>query len=214
MGTRQAWRANNITNTLVPMFCAEMDGIHSLKDTVVILATNRPDLIDPAILRPGRIDRKIKISRPNRKGCEDILKIYLKGKREHLDINKLTEPFLNKLFSKSSEQEVLIMTLKTGETQPLYWKDFISGAIIEGVVQRAKEMAIERAISGDELLIKTNDLLQSLKMEFAEGSLLPAQSNLEDWLQLLDIDPHNVVWVRRPRDTDSVAAETIRRSMI
>jgi proteasome-associated ATPase len=191
-----------------------MDGIHSLKDTVVILATNRPDLIDPAILRPGRIDRKIKISRPNRKGCEDILKIYLNGKQEHSDIKKMTEPFLNKLFAKTSGQEVLIMTLKTGETRPLYWKDFISGAIIEGVVQRAKEMAIERAIAGGELLIKTDDLLQSLETEFTEGSLLPAQPNLEDWLQLLDIDPHNVVWVRRPRDSDNAAAETFRRSMI
>ncbi|MEE1551106.1 MAG: AAA family ATPase, partial [Nitrospinaceae bacterium] len=78
LGTRQAIRGNNISNTLVPMFCAEMDGIQSLRDAVVILATNRPDLIDPAILRPGRIDRKIKVGRPNHEDCNAILKVYLK----------------------------------------------------------------------------------------------------------------------------------------
>ncbi|MFQ5673115.1 MAG: AAA family ATPase [Nitrospinales bacterium] len=214
LGTRQAWRTNNITNTLVPMFCAEMDGIQSLKETVVILATNRPDLIDPAILRPGRIDRKIKIGRPNREGCSDILKIYLDGKLEHADIQKMTAPFLDKLFTKSPKQEVLILTLKTGETKSLYWKNFISGAIIEGVVQRAKELAIERAIAGGELVLKADDLSRSLETEFTEGSLLPAQPNLEDWLQLLDIDPQDVVRVRRPRDSDSDAAMTFKRSMI
>ena len=216
LGTRQATRGNNISNTLVPMFCAEMDGIQSLRDAVVILATNRPDLIDPAILRPGRIDRKIKVGRPNREDCNAILKVYLKPNlpREHKNLDDMTQPFLNALFKKSSQQEVLVLTLRSGKLKKLYWKDFISGAIIEGVVKRTKEKAIERAIDGKELRIMSKDLTECLETEFKEGNLLPAESNMEDWLQLLDLDPRHVVRVRRPNDSDQAASETFNRSII
>lgn len=216
LGTRQAMRGNNINNTLVPMFCAEMDGIQSLRDAVVILATNRPDLIDPAILRPGRIDRKIKVGRPNREDCNAILKVYLKPNlpREYEDLNQMTQPFLEVLFRKNSQQEVLVLTLRSGKFKKLYWKDFISGAIIEGVVKRAKEKAIERAIDGKELKIISKDLTQCLETEFKDGNLLPAESNLEDWLQLLDLDPRHVVRVRRPNASDKAASETLNRSII
>ena len=216
LGTRQAMRGNNISNTLVPMFCAEMDGIQSLREAVVILATNRPDLIDPAILRPGRIDRKIKVGRPNREDCNAILKVYLKPNlpREHENLDQMTQPFLDALFKKSPRQEVLVLTLRTGKLKKLYWKDFISGAIIEGIVKRTKEKAIERAIDGKELKILSKDLTECLKTEFTDGNLLPAESNLEDWLQLLDLDPRDVVRVRRPNQSDQAAAETLNRSII
>ena len=216
LGTRQAMRGNNINNTLVPMFCAEMDGIQSLRDAVVILATNRPDLIDPAILRPGRIDRKIKVGRPNREDCNAILKVYLKPNlpREHENLDQMTQPFLDALFRKSSRQEVLVLTLRTGKLKNLYWKDFISGAIIEGIVKRTKEKAIERAIDGKELKILSKDLTECLETEFTDGNLLPAESNLEDWLRLLDLDPRDVVRVRRPNQSDQAAAETLNRSII
>jgi len=216
LGTRQAMRGNNISNTLVPMFCAEMDGIQSLRDAVVILATNRPDLIDPAILRPGRIDRKIKVGRPNREDCDAILKVYLKPNlpREHENLDQMTQPFLDALFRKSSRQEVLVLTLRTGKLKNLYWKDFISGAIIEGIVKRTKEKAIERAIDGKELKILSKDLTECLETEFKDGNLLPVESNLEDWLRLLDLDPHHVVRVRRPNQSDQAAAETLNRSII
>ena len=216
LGTRQAMRGNNISNTLVPMFCAEMDGIQSLREAVVILATNRPDLIDPAILRPGRIDRKIKVGRPNREDCNAILKVYLKPNlpREHENLDQMTQPFLDALFKKSSRQEVLVLTLRTGKLKNLYWKDFISGAIIEGIVKRTKEKAIERAIDGKELKILSKDLTECLETEFTDGNLLPAESNLEDWLQLLDLDPRDVVRVRRPNQSDQAAAETLNRSII
>ncbi len=216
LGTRQAMRGNNISNTLVPMFCAEMDGIQSLREAVVILATNRPDLIDPAILRPGRIDRKIKVGRPNREDCNAILKVYLKPNlpREHENLDQMTQPFLDALFRKSSRQEVLVLTLRTGKLKKLYWKDFISGAIIEGIVKRTKEKAIERAIDGKELKILSKDLTECLETEFKDGNLLPVESNLEDWLRLLDLDPHHVVRVRRPNQSDQAAAETLNRSII
>ena len=216
LGTRQAMRGNNISNTLVPMFCAEMDGIQSLREAVVILATNRPDLIDPAILRPGRIDRKIKVGRPNREDCNAILKVYLKPNlpREHENLDQMTQPFLDALFKKSSRQEVLVLTLRTGKLKNLYWKDFISGAIIEGIVKRTKEKAIERAIDGKELKILSKDLTECLETEFKDGNLLPVESNLEDWLRLLDLGPHHVVRVRRPNQSDQAAAETLNRSII
>ena len=216
LGTRQAMRGNNISNTLVPMFCAEMDGIQSLREAVVILATNRPDLIDPAILRPGRIDRKIKVGRPNREDCNAILRVYLKPNlpREHENLDQMTQPFLDALFRKSSRQEVLVLTLRTGKLKNLYWKDFISGAIIEGIVKRTKEKAIERAIDGKELKILSKDLTECLETEFKDGNLLPVESNLEDWLRLLDLDPHHVVRVRRPNQSDQAAAETLNRSII
>ncbi|MEC9423689.1 MAG: AAA family ATPase [Nitrospinota bacterium] len=216
LGTRQAWRGSNISNTVVPMFCAEMDGIQSLRDTVVILATNRPDLIDPAVIRPGRIDRKIKVRRPNREECKQILRVYLKNglPREYEDFDKMAGPFLDNLFNRNPEQEVLVMTLRSGGNKKMYWCDFISGAAIEGIIKRAKEHAIERAIDGEKLCITVDDLTTALKTEFKEGSLLPAESNLEDWLHLLDMESKNVVRVRKPNESDSATENTIRRSVI
>ena len=216
LGTRQAWRGSNISNTVVPMFCAEMDGIQSLRDTVVILATNRPDLIDPAIVRPGRIDRKIKVRRPDREECKQILRVYLKDglPREHEDFDQMAEPFLDRLFKRNPEQEVLVLTLRSGGNRKMYWSDFISGAAIEGIMKRSKESAIERAIEGETLCITVDDLTTALETEFKEGSLLPAESNLEDWLQLLDMESKNVVRVRKPNEADSAAENTIRRSVI
>ncbi|MCZ6540274.1 MAG: AAA family ATPase, partial [Nitrospinae bacterium] len=216
LGTRQALRVNNISNTLVPMFCAEMDGIQSAREMVVILATNRPDLIDPAILRSGRIDRKIKVGRPNRKDCQAILKVYLKPELpiEGDRLEDLVHPFLDHLFKKTPDQEALVLTLRNGEFQKLYWKDFISGAVLEGIVLRAKERAIERAIAGEELQIKADDLMHALKSEFTENSILPTDANMEDWLQLLDFDPKKVVRVRLPNDSDQAASDTLSRSII
>ncbi|MBT5869019.1 MAG: AAA family ATPase [Nitrospinaceae bacterium] len=216
LGTRQAWRGSNISNTVVPMFCAEMDGIQSLRDTVVILATNRPDLIDPAVIRPGRVDRKIKVSRPNREECKAILRVYLKEElpREHEGFDAMAEPFLDSLFKRSSDQEVLVLTLRSGGNRKMYWNDFISGAVLEGIMKRAKEKAIERAITGETLSLTVDDLLVSLETEFKEGSLLPAESNMEDWLQLLDVDAKHVVRVRRPDEADKATENTLRRSII
>src|SRR4051812_18163303 len=159
LGTRRASRHSNILSTLVPMFCSEMDGIDSLNDVVIILASNRADLIDPAILRPGRIDRKIKVRRPNRIGSREIYRIYLTDDLPYANsvlegaesksaaINTLIEHLLDAHFAKREENKFLEITLRSGRKEMVYRSDLLSGAIIASVVERAKGMAIKRAIT-------------------------------------------------------------------
>src|SRR5215211_4322332 len=150
LGTRRASRHSNILSTLVPMFCSEMDGIDSLGDVVIILASNRADLIDPAILRPGRIDRKIKVQRPNRAGAREIYRIYLTDDlpfdasvltgSESLAgaVDALIERLLEAQFARRDENKFLEITLRSGRKETVYRSDLLSGAIIASVVERAK----------------------------------------------------------------------------
>src|SRR3982751_6676726 len=171
LGTRRASRHSNILSTLVPMFCSEMDGIDSLNDVVIILASNRADLIDPAILRPGRIDRKIKVNRPNREGARDIYRIYLTDDLPYdgalakeagnigAAIDKLIERGLDVQFARREENKFLEITLRSGRKEILYRSDLLSGAIIASIVERAKGMAIKRSIAaGEENGIREIDL--------------------------------------------------------
>ena len=206
LGTRMAMRSHNISNTVVPMFCSEMDGIESLQDVVIILASNRPDLIDPAILRPGRIDRKIKVLRPDEEGGRDILKIYLTPDlpideqeiESHGDINaavdSLVELAAQEIFATNDNNRFLEVTLRSGRKDILHRGDLASGAILESIVRRAKELAIRKSIaSGTEEGISGDDLLQAIETEYAENEIFPPTDNTEDWLKLLDYDPENVV---------------------
>jgi len=215
LGTRRASRYSNILSTLVPMFCAEMDGIDSLNDVVIILASNRADLIDPAILRPGRIDRKIKIDRPNKEGAREIYRIYLTNElpydgalakeADHIGdaIEKLIERFVDWQFAKRDENKFLEVTLRSGRKEILYRSDLISGAIIASVVERAKGMAIKRAIAvraglaeSPETIpdegITEQDLQMSFHAEYAENDIFPPTDITEDWLKLIDYDPEYV----------------------
>src|SRR3954466_6224270 len=206
LGTRRASRYSNILSTLVPMFCAEMDGIDSLHDVVIILASNRADLIDPAILRPGRIDRKIKVNRPNREGSRDIYRIYLTpdlpydgalGKESEnigAALDKLIERFVDWQFARRDENKFLEVTFRSGRKETLYRSDLISGAIIASIVERAKAIAIKRAIATqqDEGLRET-DLQLAFNAEYSENDIFPATDITEDWLKLIDYDPENVV---------------------
>jgi proteasome-associated ATPase len=208
LGTRRASRYSNILSTLVPMFCTEMDGIESLAEVVIILASNRADLIDPAILRPGRIDRKIKVARPTREGARDIYHIYLApnlpydpalvreaGSIEG-SINVLIDKLIEMQFSHRDENRFLSITLRSGKKETLYRGDLISGAIIASIVERAKGLAIKRAIaSGLEEGIGIDDLRASLDAEYLENDIFPPGDLTEDWLQLIDYDPENVVKV-------------------
>jgi len=220
LGTRRASRYSNILSTLVPMFCSEMDGIDSLNDVVIILASNRADLIDPAILRPGRIDRKIKVDRPNKEGAREIYRIYLTNDLPYdgalakeadnigAAIEKLIERFVDWQFAKRDENKFLEVTLRSGRKEVLYRADLISGAIIASVVERAKGMAIKRAIasqrgSADSAVagvadpgfsgITEQDLQMSFQAEYAENDIFPPTDITEDWLKLIDYDPEYVV---------------------
>ena len=221
LGTRRASRSFNISSTLVPMFCSEMDGIESLQDVVIILASNRPDLIDPAVLRPGRIDRKIKVSRPNRDSAAAILNVYLTEDlplhREWVDQHggdrkkscaDLIDHALSAIFSRVDENRLLSIRLRSGQNKILYRGDLISGAILSSVVQRAKERAIDRMIAAgtDEPGGMTlDDLVSSVHAEFREGEMLPPDDAAEEWLKLLDHHPEQVVGIssfRRGRQAE------------
>jgi len=195
LGTRRAGRYSNILSTLVPMFCSEMDGIESLHDIVIILASNRADLIDPAILRPGRIDRKIKVSRPDKDGTREIFKIYL-GQDVPLagPMESLLDAVVGTLFSRREENRFLEVQLRSSRSHILYRGDLSSGAMIASIVERAKELAIKRSIASQkDEGISEADLLQSIDLEYHENDIFPPTDITEDWLKLLDYDPENVV---------------------
>src|SRR5262249_24179984 len=224
LGTRRASRYSNILSTLVPMFCAEMDEIDSLNDVVIILASNRADLIDPAILRPGRIDRKIKVDRPDKAGSREIYRIYLTNElpydgalakeADHIGdaIEKLIERFVDWQFAKRDENKFLEVTLRSGRKEILYRSDLISGAIIASVVERAKGMAIKRSIGRAAALarcadpgpdgISEADLQVAFNAEYLENEIIPATDITEDWLKLIDYDPDNVVKISPVRMLD------------
>lgn len=222
LGTRRSMRSFNINNTLVPMFCAEMDGIESLRDVVIILASNRPDLIDPAVLRPGRIDRKIKVVRPTREAAADILKVYLTAELP-LDENLVSAhggdkaaaceaviaEVVDRIFTRSDENRLLAVRLRNGQNKVLYRGDLVSGAILASIVQRAKEKAIERVIHKDKDQVSAgitlDDLLQATQEEYRAGEVLPPDDAAEEWLKLLDHHPEQVVGVssfRRGRQAE------------
>lgn len=210
-GTRRSMRSYNLSNTLVPMFCAELDGIESLSQVVVILASNRPDMIDPAVLRSGRIDRKIKVGRPGRKDVGEILRVYLKadlpyassnsqksGTADETPASKIIDGLLENLFQPSPDNRVLAIRLRNGRREILYRRDLLSGAVLAGIVRRAKERAIERAIqAGNQGSsgLTLEDLLVSTNQEFKESEIFPPDDSAEEWLKLLDYHPDQVVGV-------------------
>jgi proteasome-associated ATPase len=206
LGTRRASRYSNILSTLVPMFCSEMDGIDSLHDVVIILASNRADLIDPAILRPGRIDRKIKVNRPNKEGAREIYRIYLTNDLPYdgalakeadgigAAIDRLIDRTLDWQFARRDENKFLEVTLRSARKETLYRSDLLSGAIIASIVERSKGIAIKRAIATQqEEGIRETDLQLSFVAEFSENDIFPPTDITEDWLKLIDYDPENVV---------------------
>jgi proteasome-associated ATPase len=196
LGTRHAVRiGTNILSTLVPMFCTEMDGLESLQNVVVIIASNRADLIDPAILRPGRIDRKIRVRRPDKSAAREIYKIYLK---EELPLAESRDALVDAVaeahYAKVEENRFLDVSYRSGRHDYLYRGDLASGAIIAAIVERAKEYAIKRSIEqGGECPLTRQDLLDALVKEYRENDLFPPSDITEDWLKLTDFDPGNVV---------------------
>lgn len=209
--TRSSGRYLNISNTVVPQFCAELDGLQSLDNVVLMLTSNRPDYIDPAVLRPGRIDRKVKVDRPDRGASMQILGIYLHDglpldpavmKRNHGEIDcarkEIIEELTDFIWKKSKENEFVKVFLRSGSSETLYYKDMISGALLKSVVDRAKDAAIKRAIADPkgESGISLEDLTAAARQEYKENEIFPKSDTMEDWLQLLDYAPENVASVK------------------
>jgi len=202
-----------MSSTLVPMFCTEMDGLDPLQNVVVILASNRADLIDPAILRPGRIDRKIRVKRPTEEGAKKIFEIYLS---DNLPLGEakgeLVETVVKAQYAHTPENAFLEVTYRSGKKDTLYRGDLASGAIIAAVVQRAKGLAIKRSIeSHQETALTREDLLTALQQEYAENDLFPATDITEDWLKLTDFDPDNVIRLGpvKPRKPDLASSRIV-----
>src|SRR5216117_2828016 len=211
LGTRHGGRYHSMASTLVPMFCTEMDGIEPLQNVVVILASNRAELTDPAILRPGRIDRKIRVRRPDKGAALEIYKIYL---TDNLPLAEgrdgMAETIVEAHYAKSDENRFLDITFRSGRHDYLYRGDLASGAIIAAVVERAKEFAIKRSIElKRESPITMPDLLQALEKEYRENDLFPPSDITEDWLKLTDFDPGNVVRLAPYRSGDKSKSSSV-----
>ena len=209
--TRNSGRFTNISNTVVPQFCAEMDGLVSSENVVVMLTSNRPDYIDPAILRPERIDRRVRVRRPDKKAARDILSIYM---NENVPIaqaeleahnndpkeaaSAMVDATIAYLWRKTGETEFLDVFQRNGSTERLYWKDLVSGALLSSLVERAKDYAIKRAIETKNPAegITQADLNRAVASEYKENEIFPKSDAVEDWLMLLDQAPENVADVK------------------
>lgn len=209
--TRSSGRYLNISNTVVPQFCAELDGLQSLENVVLMLTSNRPDYIDPAVLRPERIDRKVKVGRPDRDSTIQILGIYLhEGIPLEPDLlrrwddevdcarKEIIETTVEHLWRTSKETEFLKVFLRNGSTDTLHFRDLVSGALLKSIVDRAKDYAIKRAIADPSRApgISVQDMIEAVEQEYRENEIFPRGDTQEDWLQLLDYAPENVASVK------------------
>jgi len=207
--TRGTGISSDVESTIVPQLLSELDGVEALKNVIVIGASNREDLIDPAILRPGRLDVKIKIERPGEQAARQIFGIYLAdgvpidqqeiddagGDRSRL-IEQMVDKVVADMFSTAEHNEFLEVTYANGDKEVLYFKDFSSGAMIENVVRRAKKEAIKREIAEGVRGIRTSDLLGAIKQEFREHEDLPNTTNPDDWARISGKKGERIVYVR------------------
>lgn len=219
--TRGTGISSDMESTIVPQFLSEIDGVESLRDVIVIGASNRQDLIDPAVLRPGRLDIKIKIPRPDKQSAKDILGKYLTsdlplaeseltqhGSDRGTFIHHLIETTVEAMYALTEENQFLEVTYANGEKETVYFKDFASGALIESVVSRAKKLAIKRAISGEAKGLKTDDFLRGIREEFKEQEDLPNTTHPDDWAKIAGKKGEKIVHVRTlTTDEDSEPRE-------
>src|SRR6056297_3396051 len=194
--TRGSGVSSDVETTIVPQLLAEIDGVEGLKDVVIIGASNREDMIDPAILRPGRLDVKIKVDRPDAGAAREIFEIYLheglplatsevtEAGGPAAAVTRMIERTVEKMYADEVDNEFLEVTYANGEKEVLYFKDFNSGAMIENVVARAKKLAIKRFLATEERGLSTADLLTAIREEFRENEDLPNTTNPDDWARI------------------------------
>ncbi len=207
--TRGSGVSSDVENTIVPQLLSEIDGVEQLKNVIVIGASNREDMIDPAILRPGRLDVKIKIERPDGSAAKDIFSKYLTSSlplaKEILDkasddrdqaLQRMILETVDRMYSEAEENRFLEVTYANGDKEVLYFKDFNSGAMIENIVSRAKKMAIKRFLETDEKGIKPTDLFDAVTDEFKENEDLPNTTNPDDWARISGKKGERIVYVR------------------
>jgi proteasome-associated ATPase len=206
--TRGSGISSDVESTIVPQLLSELDGVETLKNVIVIGASNREDLIDPAILRPGRLDVKIKIERPDTPQAADIMGKYLNdGVPIHVEevdragdvktaVTRMIGQTVERMYAPSDENRFLEVTYASGDKEVLYFKDFNSGAMIENIVRRAKKEAIKRFLSTGEKGIKSEDLQQAIRDEFKENEDLPNTTNPDDWARISGKKGERIVYVR------------------
>ena len=203
--------SSDMESTLVPQFLAEIDGVESLRDVVVIGASNRQDLLDPAVLRPGRLDIKIKIDRPTAEGAKDIFAKYFTSdlpiapsELERFDsdsgktVQHLIDQAIDEMYATSEENKFIEVTYARGEREILYFKDVVSGAMIETIVSRAKKMAIKRLIGSDgkEKGMTFENLKDAIHEEYKENEDLPNTTNPDDWAKISGRKGEKIVNIR------------------
>jgi proteasome-associated ATPase len=207
--TRGSGVSSDVENTIVPQLLSEIDGVEGLENVIVIGASNREDMIDPAILRPGRLDVKIKIERPDAEAARDIFTKYLvsdlplhpedlaeHGGSPEETIAGMTQRTVERMYTETEENRFLEVTYANGDKEVLYFKDFNSGAMIENIVARAKKMAIKDYLESDAKGIRVSHLLAACVDEFKENEDLPNTTNPDDWARISGKKGERIVYIR------------------
>jgi proteasome-associated ATPase len=207
--TRGSGVSSDVENTIVPQLLAEIDGVEGLQNVVVIGASNREDMIDPAILRPGRLDVKIKIERPDAEAAKDIFGKYLTerlplhaddlaehGGDKDTTVQGMIQTAVEHMYAESEENRFLEVTYANGDKEVLYFKDFNSGAMIENIVGRAKKMAIKDFLEKNQKGLRVSHLLQACVDEFKENEDLPNTTNPDDWARISGKKGERIVYIR------------------
>ena len=226
--TRGTGVSSDMESTIVPQLLAEIDGVEGLRNVIVIGATNREDLIDPAILRPGRLDVKIKIERPTAMAAKQIFARYLTtdvplsaaevqqaGGDAQVAVERMVSQAVDEMYAIDDINRFLEVTYQNGEKETLYYKDFSSGAMIENIVRRAKKLAIKRLIAGGAKGICTLDLHDAIRQEFREHEDLPNTTNPDDWAKISGKKGERIVFIRtlvsQPEKPDADGGRAIER---
>jgi proteasome-associated ATPase len=208
--TRGTGISSDMESTIVPQLLAEIDGVETLKNVIVIGASNREDLIDPAILRPGRLDVKIKIERPDEGAATQIFSRYLTadlpiapaavealgGGDPAKAVQAIIEKTVTEMYRADDDNRFIEDTYQNGDKEVLFFKDFASGAMIENIVRRAKKLAIKRKIAGESGGIDTDDLFKAIRQEYKEHEDLPNSTNPDDWAKISGKKGERIVYLR------------------
>ncbi|WP_235908231.1 proteasome ATPase [Aeromicrobium yanjiei] len=207
--TRGSGVSSDVENTIVPQLLSEIDGVEGLENVLVIGASNREDMIDPAILRPGRLDVKIKIERPDAESARDIFSKYLTaGLPLHADdlaewggnrqdtVDGMIQRTVERMYTESEDNQFLEVTYANGDKEVLYFKDFNSGAMIQNIVDRAKKMAIKDLLEHGQRGLRVQHMLQACLDEFKENEDLPNTTNPDDWARISGKKGERIVFIR------------------